>query len=157
MGIRTRTAAAVCPETGDTEFRKWAYRGKVSGSWYFLGADGTKATGWQKVGSQWYDLDSLGVMASSRWVGDYYVGGDGVMATKCWIGNYYVGSDGKWVRGKTKPGSRTSVPQTRIVYWVPRSTVYHISKGCPALKRSKVIHSGTIAQSGKSRVCRDCN
>lgn len=42
------------------------------------------------------------------------------------------------------------------VYWVDSGDVYHLSKNCRTLARSRNIHSGTIAQSGKSRACRVC-
>ena len=42
------------------------------------------------------------------------------------------------------------------VYWVPNGKVYHLSRSCSTLSRSKTILSGTIAQSGKPRVCERC-
>ena len=42
------------------------------------------------------------------------------------------------------------------VYWVTNGEVYHSTPDCPSLSRSKNIHSGTIAQSGKSRPCKNC-
>lgn len=70
-----------------------------SARWYYLKASGAMAVGWQKVGSAWYWFDGSGAMASSRWVGDYYLGASGAMATSQWVGAYYVGADGKWVPG----------------------------------------------------------
>lgn len=35
-------------------------------------------------------------------VGDYYLGTDGTMATSTWIGQYYVDDNGKWVPNKQK-------------------------------------------------------
>lgn len=43
-----------------------------------------------------------------------------------------------------------------IVYWVPNGQVYHSTQDCPSLGRSSTIYSGTIAQSGKSRACKNC-
>lgn len=43
-----------------------------------------------------------------------------------------------------------------IVYWVPNGQVYHSTQDCPSLGRSSTIYSGTIAQSGKSRPCKNC-
>ena len=37
-------------------------------------------------------------MATSQWIGDYYVKSDGSMATDQWIDGYYVDASGKWVR-----------------------------------------------------------
>lgn len=42
------------------------------------------------------------------------------------------------------------------VYWVSSGKVYHTSPDCPSLGRSSNIHSGSVAQSGKSRVCKIC-
>lgn len=42
------------------------------------------------------------------------------------------------------------------VYWTPNGEVYHSTPNCPSLGRSKTILSGTIAQSGKSRPCKNC-
>ena len=42
------------------------------------------------------------------------------------------------------------------VYWTPNGEVYHSTPDCPSLGRSKTILSGTIAQSGKSRPCKNC-
>lgn len=125
---------------------------KIGKSWYYLKSSGAMATGWQQVGGKWYYLNGSGVMAASKWIGDYYVDGSGVMATNKWIGKYYVGADGRWDRST---GSGTTNSST--VYWVDSGKVYHTTKDCPSLSRSKNIHSGTVAQSGKSRACKNCS
>ena len=69
------------------------------GSWYWLDKSTFRmATGWQQVDGKWYYLDGSrgGAMASSRWVGSYYVMGDGAMATSRWVGGYYVDANGLW-------------------------------------------------------------
>ena len=43
-----------------------------------------------------------------------------------------------------------------VVYWVVDGEVYHTTKDCVSLKRSTNIKSGTVAQSGKKRVCKNC-
>ena len=43
-----------------------------------------------------------------------------------------------------------------IVYWTPLGKVYHLSRNCSTLARSKRVYSGTRAQSGKSRACKVC-
>jgi len=48
------------------------------------------------------------------------------------------------------------INEEQIVYWVDDGEVYHLSKDCRALSRSDDIHSGTIAESGKERVCKIC-
>ena len=42
------------------------------------------------------------------------------------------------------------------VYWTPNGEVYHSTKDCPSLGRSKTILSGSISESGKSRPCINC-
>lgn len=42
------------------------------------------------------------------------------------------------------------------VYWTPNGEVYHSTKDCPSLGRSKTILSGSISESGKSRPCKNC-
>ncbi|MEY8562423.1 CAP domain-containing protein [Eggerthellaceae bacterium 3-80] len=131
---------------------------KVGGTWYYLRSSGAMATGWLQLSGKWYYLYSSGAMAHNRWVGNYYFDGSGVMVTSRWVGSYYVGSDGKWIPNY---GSSSSIgggqTDQSIVYWTPSGSVYHTTDKCPALSRSKTIKSGTIAQSGKSRACKDCS
>lgn len=126
---------------------------QVGGKWYHLSGSGAMKTGWQKIGGSWYYLKGSGAMATKTWIGDYYVDGSGAMATNCWIGKYYVDASGKWDRSKD---GGTSLADTKTVYWVDNGEVYHLTKDCVSLKRSTGIHSGTIAQSGKSRACNNC-
>ena len=42
------------------------------------------------------------------------------------------------------------------VYWTPNGEVYHSTKDCPSLGRSKTILSGSISESGKARPCKNC-
>ncbi|UWP58343.1 Ig-like domain-containing protein [Ruminococcus gauvreauii] len=42
------------------------------------------------------------------------------------------------------------------VYWTPGGSVYHSTRDCPSLARSKTIKSGSVSQSGKSRKCKVC-
>ena len=55
----------------------------VNGSWYWLGGlgDGAMRTGWQQVNGAWYWLDASGAMATSQWIGSWWVGADGK-----WVG-----------------------------------------------------------------------
>lgn len=43
-----------------------------------------------------------------------------------------------------------------LVYWTPRGKTYHLKNSCRTLARSKVIHSGTIYESGKDFQCENC-
>lgn len=47
-------------------------------------------------------------------------------------------------------------PKPLKVYWTPNGSVYHKSRDCPTLSRSKRIRSGTIKQSRKRRCCKVC-
>ena len=47
-------------------------------------------------------------------------------------------------------------PASEIVYWVRNGKVWHTTKECSSLQRSTEIFSGTIAESGKERVCSRC-
>lgn len=42
------------------------------------------------------------------------------------------------------------------VYWVPNGSVYHCTKSCPTLSRSRVIYSGSLSECPKSRPCKVC-
>ena len=37
------------------------------------------------------------------------------------------------------------------VYWTPNGSVYHSTRECPSLARSKTIKSGSVSQSGKEQ------
>ena len=54
------------------------------------------------------------------------------------------------------PEGQSSGGASRTVYWVANGEVYHTTRDCVSLKRSTNIKSGTIAQSGKKRVCSNC-
>lgn len=46
--------------------------------------------------------------------------------------------------------------QEVIVYWTPKGKTYHAKNTCRTLSRSKVIHSGTVYESGKDFKCEHC-
>lgn len=93
---------------------------KLNGSWYFLGANGTRLSGWQKDGSSglWYYMDnSTGVMKTG-WLQDgdkwYYLkpnegGPQGSMATG-WVTidgkKYYMNASGVMVTGWYEVGGK---------------------------------------------------
>lgn len=75
---------------------------KIDGKWYLFDDSGVSLTGWQKVNGKWYWMDSQGVMASSRWIGPYYVLSDGSMAVSRIIDNtWYVDSSGLYIKNGT--------------------------------------------------------
>ena len=51
---------------------------------------------------------------------------------------------------------RAATPQYGTVYWVPNGVVFHVDRNCSTLKNSKVVLSGSVAESGKPRVCKVC-
>lgn len=57
---------------------------------------------------------------------------------------------------KKKKARKKSSGGSGKVYWTPSGKVYHVSRSCPTLSRSRVVHSGSIAQSHKSRCCKVC-
>ncbi len=42
------------------------------------------------------------------------------------------------------------------VYWTPSGSVYHYSRSCPTLSRSRTVYEGTVAESHKSHGCKVC-
>ena len=54
------------------------------------------------------------------------------------------------------PPKTESVPAGEIVYWVKNGKVWHNTLNCSSLKNSTEIFSGTIAESGKERLCSRC-
>lgn len=42
------------------------------------------------------------------------------------------------------------------VYWTPGGSVYHSTKSCPTLSRSKTIYSGSVSDCPKPRACKVC-
>ena len=78
----------------------------INGSWYYFDGAGWMATGWLKLGNNWYYLNpGNGAMVTgwlqlgSTW---YYMNGSGAMETDTWIGNSYVDANGVWDQSKTK-------------------------------------------------------
>lgn len=62
---------------------------------------------------------------------------------------------------RSEQPAEQSVPEaqtahTETVYWTPNGEVYHLYRSCPSLNHSTVIESGRIEESGKPRVCHNC-
>ena len=73
-----------------------------NGRWWYSHADGSYTTnGWESIDGEWYYFDGSGYMASSCWIGVYYVKENGTMARSEWVdnGRYYVDENGVWVQG----------------------------------------------------------
>ena len=58
--------------------------------------------------------------------------------------------------GSSSSGSSSDTSKTGTVYWTPGGSVYHYSRSCPTLSRSRIVYSGTPSESGKSRGCKVC-
>jgi hypothetical protein len=70
-------------------------------TWYYLKANSTMATGWEKVGGVWYYLNGSGAMQTG-WINDngtwYYCDESGAMLANTSVGGYVLGSDGAWIK-----------------------------------------------------------
>ncbi|MCY1712674.1 hypothetical protein [Caproiciproducens galactitolivorans] len=54
----------------------------------------------------------------------------------------------------------STAKKVQTVYWVDDTKIYHSSKNCRTLKKSKAIHSGTLAQAqkaGHTQLCKVCH
>lgn len=58
------------------------------------------------------------------------------------------------VSAKKKTTSTSN--NTSTVYWTPNGEVYHKTRNCPTLKRSRTICSGSKSNCPKSRPCKVC-
>lgn len=65
-------------------------------------------------------------------------------------------SDSGYSSGSSSSGSSSDTSKTGTVYWTPGGSVYHYSRSCPTLSRSRIVYSGTPSESGKSRGCKVC-
>ena len=50
----------------------------------------------------------------------------------------------------------SDLPQGQIVYWTEGGDVYHIDRNCQHIRNRTNVESGTVAESGKDRVCKTC-
>ncbi|NHM15515.1 hypothetical protein GMI69_02355 [Eggerthellaceae bacterium zg-887] len=78
---------------------------KVDGGWYYMGKSGDMQSGWLKDGGEWYLLNTkhdgtFGKMltgwqqdADGKW---YYMDASGAMASSAWVGRYWVNGSGVW-------------------------------------------------------------
>ena len=60
----------------------------------------------------------------------------------------------------SKPDPKPTEPIDETVYWVSGGSVYHSTKDCPSLSRSKNIQSGTVEEAkaaGKTEPCKVCH
>lgn len=60
------------------------------------------------------------------------------------------------VTAKKKTTSTNNPTSKGTVYWTPNGAVYHSTKNCPTLSRSRTIYSGSISDCPKPRPCKVC-
>lgn len=60
------------------------------------------------------------------------------------------------VSAKKKSSSAKKSNKGGTVYWVPNGSVYHCTKNCPTLSRSRTIYSGSKSKCPKKRACKVC-
>lgn len=65
-------------------------------------------------------------------------------------------STGSAENGGSANITETIPDESQTVYWTPGGSVYHSSKSCPSLAKSENVKSGTVKESGKSRLCKKC-
>ena len=135
---------------------------KIGGKTYYFSPSNGRSLRWgQRIGGSFYYFNSASQMHTGwlTWSADKkrsYFGADGKALTG-WqtIGGkrYYFDP----ATYKTDGAAAQSVSGSKaVVYWVADGEVYHTTKDCVSLKRSTNIKSGTVAQSGKKRVCKNC-
>lgn len=52
--------------------------------------------------------------------------------------------------------SETTPISSETVYWTKNGSVYHLFDNCRFLEKAEEVRHGTVAQSGRSRLCGDC-
>lgn len=60
------------------------------------------------------------------------------------------------VSAKKKKAASNNSSSKGTVYWTPNGTVYHSTKNCPPLSRSRIIYSGPLSSCPKPRACKVC-
>lgn len=81
---------------------------EINGFSYYFGLDGYPVTGWQNIDDDWYYFSASGIMATSGWEDNCWLGEDGRMAVSAWVdnGRYYVDANGKLSPPKWQKSSR---------------------------------------------------
>lgn len=71
-------------------------------------------------------------------------------------GNNEAGQEALYEESNEVESDAVQNEADQAVYWTPSGKNYHVVRECSALARSKVVNSGTIAESGKSNACDKC-
>lgn len=142
-GIRKLTVkTSVKPKsTGGSAYRI-AYRQKSTRTWkYTTTTSYSKTIKNLKVGKVYY----VKVRAYKK------------VGSVTYYGNWSTTKLSGKIKGVTTASSRPSMaPAVGTVYWTPNGKVYHKTRYCSTLARSKTIYSGTKQASGKPRICKVC-
>lgn len=135
---------------------------KLGGKWYYFSPSNGRSLRWgQKIGGSFYYFNSASQMHTGwlTWSADkkrsyFDASGKALTGWQTIGGKRYYFDPATY---KTDGAVAQSVTGSKaVVYWVVDGEVYHTTKDCVSLKRSTNIKSGTVAQSGKKRVCKNC-
>lgn len=110
----TKTSSPTAPIGGSAVKTGWQ---RISGTWYYLGSDGAKKTGWvyDRDYRAWYYLAPNGGAMKTGWVSAggswYYLLGNGKLVTGKWLHDtdgtwYYLSGNGAMVTGTYKIGAQ---------------------------------------------------
>ena len=121
--------------------RSLRWENRIGGSFYYFNAASQMHTGWLTWSADkkrsYFDVNGKALTGWQTIGGQRYYFDPATYKT-----------DGAVAQSVT--GSKA------VVYWIVDGEVYHTTKDCVSLKRSTNIKSGTVAQSGKKRVCKNC-
>ena len=135
---------------------------KLGGKWYYFNPSNGRSLRWgQKIGGSFYYFNSASQMHTGwlTWSADkkrsyFDASGKALTGWQTIGGKRYYFDPATY---KTDGAVAQSVTGSKaVVYWVVDGEVYHTTKDGVSLKRSTNIKSGTVAQSGKKRVCKNC-
>ena len=108
-----------------------------------------KKQGWVKEGNTWYYYEN-GILARSKWAGNYWLGADGKMATNAWVdnGRYYVDGSGAWVKNAGHGINYSSYYKVKSLY-IPvydanGRILSHVSKGTVLFRDNRSTVNGRI-------------
>ena len=108
-----------------------------------------KKQGWVKEGNTWYYYEN-GILARSKWAGNYWLGADGKMATNAWVdnGRYYVDGSGAWVKNAGHGINYSSYYKVKSLY-IPvydanGRILSHVSKDTVLFRDNRSAVNGRI-------------
>ena len=108
-----------------------------------------KKQGWVKEGNTWYYYEN-GILARSKWAGNYWLGADGKMATNAWVdnGRYYVDGSGAWVKNAGHGINYSSYYKVKSLY-IPvydanGRILSHVSKDTVLFRDNRSTVNGRI-------------